>query len=568
MSMRRCSTILLAIGVLSVAPIGCGGGTDDEPAAGKRTAGAELEPTPADVGDGLIVALLGDADGFLPPVQQQAPHSGIMTMLMPGLLDSFFEDGRLSYGPYLAQKWEFSADGKSITFFLRDDVNWQDGTPVTAEDVRFTIEIVGDESVASQREVYLQNMDKKEPVTVLDRHTVRFNFQWPYNKTTMLAHAAGVETIPMHLLRDADRTALRRHPLHIEKPVGHGPFKMDHWKHGEEIVIVRNPECKVAPVPYLTRVVFRIIDKYQTQLQELKNGTVDMIQKVEEKDLERVASWPNVKLYTRGYRFVDYIGWNLKNELFQDKRVRHALTMAIDIQRMIDTLLTFGGKTYGVPAYGTITPELKDYRMEDLRLLPHDPAKAKELLAEAGWTDSDGDGWLDKDGKRFEFRLVTNTANPRRADAVVFVQQDLKKVGIKVNIEKREVTTFFDDLRNKNFEACLAGWSAGLFVDPAEIWGSPTPERPKPFNHCSYSDPRVDELIEIGLKTQDLEEEKRCWREMQRIIYEDQPYTFLYWRGESFAVDKRVRGIRPNILSLFYKMEEWWVPKAEHKYDI
>ncbi|MFQ5505677.1 MAG: ABC transporter substrate-binding protein [Planctomycetota bacterium] len=534
--------------------------------AGEEVARAEgSEPTAADVGDSLRIAIQGDPDGWLAVVQNTATAQMIGSMMMPSLTDSDFRDGVLLYEPYLAKSWEFSDNDTKLTFHLRDDITWPDGKPVTARDVKFTMDLVWDPKVASPRKTYLDTMDEKEPVTVLDDWTVRFNFKWAYNKTTMIAHASSVEVHPEHMLADADRSALRRHRLHKKEAFGHGPYRLQSWKPDESLTLVRNPDCKIEDLPYLERLVFKIIPEYQTRLQALKNGQVDIMEALQEKDIEDVAGWPHVNVYTKGYRFMDYVAWNMKHPLFRDRDVRRALTMAIDIQRMIDALLTFGGKVYGTQAYATITPELEAYRRENRKFLPFDPERAKQIMAEKGWKPG-SDGVLVKDGRRFEFKLATNSGNPRRADAVVMIEQDLKKIGIKANIEKYEGVTFFDNLRKKDFEAALAGWSAGLFVDPSNIWGSPTEEDKKPFNHCSYSNPRVDALIEKGLRTSDFEEERQCWLEMQDIIYEDQPYTFLFWRSESFACHKRVRGIVPNILTTYFKIERWWVPKSEHKF--
>jgi peptide/nickel transport system substrate-binding protein len=307
--------------------------------------------------------------------------------------------------------------------------------------------------------------------------------------------------------------------------------------------------------------------QYQTQLQAFKSQQIDMMEAIQEKDVQTVRGWKHAEVYEKGYRFMDYICWNMELPMFQDKRVRRALTMGIDIERIMKVLLTIGGEQIGKLAYSTLTPELKDYVLEEIKLLPYDVEAAKKLLAEAGWTDSNGDGIVDKDGKPFAFKLSTNTGNPRRADSVVFVKDDLKKIGVDVTIEKIEPNTFFDNLRHRDYEAALAGWSAGLFADPSGIWGSPTEDDPKPFNHCAYSNKRVDELIEKGLNTADLEEEKACWKELQQIIYDDQPYTFLFWRKEFFAVHKRVRDIEPNILSTLFGIRKWWVPKQERLFD-
>jgi len=536
-----------------------------KPAPSGRGSGDEVRrPHWEDRGDSLVVAVSADADGFLPIVNQQATGGAIMDLIMPSMTDSAFEDGHLKALPSVAERFEFSADKKHLTYYMRKDLAWTDGEPITAHDMAFTYELVRDPVVASPRRPFTDNMDPEEPWTVLDDYTIRFNFRFGYNTETMLAHA-GLNLCPKHLLIHEDRAKLRSSPLHIRKPVGHGPFVLTSWKRNQEIVISRNSRCKVKPVPYLKRVIFKIIPEYETQLTELETGKIDMMETIQEKDFKKVRAWGHIKLYKRGYRFLDYIAWNEQKPLFKDRRVRRALTMAIDIKKLIRTLLTFDGKTFGIQAYSTFTPELKDYYDPSFELLPYDPEKARALLAEVGWEDHDGDGVLDKDGKPFAFTLVTNTGNPRRAEAVVLIERDLEKIGVKANLDYREAVTFFDELRNKNYEAALSGWSAGLFPDPSDIWMSETKEKPRPFNFTAYSNPEVDAIIEKGLREPDPEKEAALWRRLHRIIYDDQPYTFLYWKTVHFGLHKRFRDVKPNVLSVFYRIRDWWVPKAEHK---
>ena len=567
----------LSLSLFLLALIGCGDSGDPKGGGGKTSnaisgpGGGEMMPTADDVGDMLVIGLRGEPDGWLSVVQQTATAQMLSTMTQPQMTDSDFQDGKLIYLPYVAERWEFNDDNTELTFHLNKDLKWPDGKPITAHDVQFTYALVAHPDTGSPRRPYLDNMRATEPVEVVDDHTVRFHFKWAYNKTTMVAHASSVELCPKHLLENVEPSTLRQHELHKKKNFGYGYYKMLNWKPNDSLLFQREPGFAIrnsnGGVPYIDKLLVRIIPEYQTQLQALKNNQIDVIESVQEKDIEQVSKWDNVKVYTKGYRFMDYLCWNLKNPLFADKEVRHALTMAIDIKGMMNALLTFGGKCYGVQAYSTITPELIDYRADsDIKLLPYDIEKAKKMFAAAGWKDSDGDGVLDKDGKKFEFTLATNTGNPRRAEAVVFVQRDLKRVGIVANIERIEPVQFFDNLSKKKFEAALAGWSSGLFVDPANIWGSPTDKDPKPFNQCSYSNAEVDKLIEKGKKTADLEVEKQCWKRMQKLIYDDQPYTFLFWRSESFAVSSRVRGVEPNILSTYHGIQKWWVPKAQHKY--
>jgi peptide/nickel transport system substrate-binding protein len=242
--------------------------------------------------------------------------------------------------------------------------------------------------------------------------------------------------------------------------------------------------------------------------------------------------------------------------------------MAIDREELIEALLTsrVTGECYGRDAIGTITPALCDWYNHDVVPLPFDVAASKALFAEAGWRDTDGDGWLDRDGRRFEFKLATNAGNKRREQATVIIQAQLQKVGVKADIDYVETTTFFEQARQRDYEAMLAGWSAALLVDPTNVWHSDAPERRYEFNFVSYSNPEVDRLIDEALEALDPAEAQAKIREMQALIHADQPYTFLYWRDDLVGVHARFRDVKIDILSLLNDLHLWWVPERLQKY--
>ncbi len=244
--------------------------------------------------------------------------------------------------------------------------------------------------------------------------------------------------------------------------------------------------------------------------------------------------------------------------------MRRALTKAIDIDKLIDDLLTGeDGTKYAKPAVSTISPELCNAHANEVERLPFDPAAAKAELAALGWTDSNGDGVIDKDGKEFSFTLQTNSENQRRAKTAVIVQAQLKEIGVDMQIERIEFNTFSEKHRKKDFDATLGGWSAGLFIDPTVIWHSGIDYQ---FNFTSYDNPEVDALMEKGLKEPDSAKANVIWKEMQARIYEDQPYTFLFWRDDIVAVHGRFENETVNILSPYKDLHKWDVPADKVKY--
>ncbi|HIE32583.1 MAG TPA: peptide-binding protein, partial [Thermodesulfobacteriaceae bacterium] len=256
-----------------------------------------------------------------------------------------------------------------------------------------------------------------------------------------------------------------------------------------------------------------------------------------------------------------YLGYNLKHPLFRDKRVRQALSYAINKREIVDGVL-FG---LGVPATGPYKPDTWFYN-PNVRRYPYDPERAKRLLAEAGWRDTDGDGILDKDGRPFEFTILTNQGNLSRLLTAQIIQRRLSEIGIKVHIRTAEWTAFIHEFIDKRrFEAVILGWTTGPEPDLYDIWHS-SKIKPPGLNFVGYANPEVDRLLEEGRRTFDRNKRKRIYDRFQEILAEDQPYTFLYVPMALPCIHKRFQGIKPAPIGISYNLERWWVPKDKQKY--
>jgi len=242
--------------------------------------------------------------------------------------------------------------------------------------------------------------------------------------------------------------------------------------------------------------------------------------------------------------------------LFGDPAVRRALTQAIDADRMMQD--HFGspaaGEVYAKRAVGTITPSLCGMHNDEIAPLPHDPQAARDHLAALGWVDSDADGVLDKDGRPFRFGLLVSSGKPRYEAVAVTVQAALKQIGVDVQIESLEFNAYVQRAIAKDFDAMVGGWSMDFFVDPTSKWHSGPGYT---YNFVSYANPEADALIERGLSQTDPAEAAATWRELQRVIHDDQPYTFLWWRDEIVAVNGRITGARTDLLSATAHLWEW-----------
>jgi len=552
---------------LAVALTSCSGGTETPPT-----------PTEKPPGDTLVIAYQADIGSLISVVSESAADTDINGNISFPVVDSDF-DCSLKKLPGIAKSWAWSEDGKVLSMTLDENLKFSDGHPLTAEDIAFTYELVADPTVASPRLSYIERMVPGKAPLVIDSTHIEWHFTEAYDRDSQMAHASALAILPKHILGTADRATLRGH-AYAKAPLASGPWKLATYEPNTRIVLEPN-ENFTGPEdyrPHLDRVVFKVLPEYATRLIELQNGDVDLMQGIQVSDADLLRkNNPEVTLYRRGWRSMDYVAWNMTNPKFEDVRVRKALAMAVDMDDMIAKVLTSeSGESYAKRATGTITPALCGVYNENVSPLPYDVEAAKALLAEAGWVDRDGDGFLDKDGQRFEFTLTTNTGNKRRADVAVLVQAHLERVGIKVNIEKQESNTFFESMRKKEYEAALGGWSAGLFVDPSTIWhsdvtcpaGSPAgcKERKYEFNFTGYASPRADELIDRGMRTPIPEEAAPIWKELQQVIYDDQPYMFLWWMDEIVGVNERFEDVKVDVLSPIHDLHDWRVPEDKIKY--
>ncbi len=546
------------------------------------------QPFPRDT---LVVAYKSDVESLVSVLPQTTADTDILGVLDSLLLQPGF-DCELTYEPLIAESWSFSEDGKTLSLALKQGFTWTDGAPLTARDVKFTYDLLANPAVASPRAAFIQHMLPEARPRLVDDWHLEFAYSSAYDPATMVAHAVGLELLPEHALRDLP-------PEEIggiwkeEPPLTYGPWRLESRTPGQKLVLVPNerwggPESMR---PKLRRVIVKVLPEQATQLGELRAGTVDMVLGVEVEDAQRLAAEnPEIQLLRRGWRAMEYIGWNAidgaryqellvaagegarpdpasagPHPIFGDPAVRRALTMALDIDGMMAQLFTAQatGETYAQRAVGTISPSLCRYHAEDIQPLPHAPEKASAALAAAGWEDRDGDGVLDKDGQPLRFRLLGSRGNARRERTALLAQDALKKIGVDMQLELADFGTYVQRAIGKDFDALIGGWSADLFVDPTTKWHS-SPEQI--YNFVSYGDTEADALIAAGLSEPDPEQAAQIWRQFQRRVYQDQPYTFLWWADEIVAIHGRFQDVTPNVLSPFHDLHAWWVPATQVKH--
>jgi ABC-type transport system substrate-binding protein len=429
-----------------------------------------------------------------------------------------------------------------ILFHLRKGVTFHDGHEFDSGDVKFTYQAIMNPRNLSPR---VSSYEPVKRVETPDRYTVRVVYKRLYSTGF---DSWGMGVLPEHLLNkerlreEAEQRDLPPDELTMRKsrfnlhPVGCGPFKFSKWETDEYIRLDRFEDYWEGPAEYSSWIM-RIIPDLITQEMEFYAGAVDTFG-ARPNQVERLKAderFQNFSGLSYGY---DYIGYNMRRDLFKDSRVRRALGMAIDVPRILRYVRYNQAERITGPF-----PKQTDYYNDDVKPLPCDPDGALELFAEAGWKRGD-DGWLRKDGETFHFTLITNNGNDIRRDIMAVAQDSWKKIGVNVETDTLEWSVFIGKYIDQgDFDACVLGWDMGLDPDLYQIWHS-SQTNPHQLNFCGYVNPEADDLIIRIRREYDHDEQVRLCHRLHRIIADDQPYTFISVGRWTAVLDKRIVIVR------------------------
>ena len=504
-------------------------------------------------GDMIVIGSISEASVLLPVLAPDMPSRRIAELIFNGLV-KYDKDIRLVGD--LAERWEMSKDQKVIRFYLRKGVKWHDGKPFTARDVEYTYKVYCDKNTPTP---YASDFLRVKEVRVLDNYTVEVIYDKPY-APALASWTEGV--LPRHLLEGIDIT---KSDL-IRRPVGTGPYRFVEWVQGEKIVLEANPHYFRGP-PYIGRIVIRFVLDKATSFLSLQAGTLDMAT-LTPMQFSRQSESPWFKQNFNKYKYLahayTYLAYNLQDWKFKDKRVRQALTMAIDREAIVKVILLGLGRVVDAP----YNPDTFWYNHK-VRKFQYNPKKARLLLAKAGWKDRDGDGIIDKDGLPFDFTIFTNQGDDRRRNAATMIQYYLGKVGINVEVRVLEWAALLHNfLYKRNFEACIIGWALDYDPNQMDKWHS-TKTGPYDYNWMHYRNRQVDKLLELGVATYDRNERKKYYNKLQQILAEDQPCTFLWANDALTIVHSRFHGIKPATIGIDYNFPKWYVPQQlqEHRME-
>jgi len=497
-----------------------------------------------------VVASASDARTLIPILASDSASGQICGHIFNGLIKY---DKYLNIVGDLAESWEVSNDKLSITFYLIKNVFWHDGVPFSAKDVEFTFNKLIDPEIATPYGGDFQMVEKFE---VIDNYTIRVTYKEPFSPGLS---SWGMSIIPKHILESQDlhKTDFQRNPI------GTGPYKFNTWKTQEKIQLIYNDNYFQGR-PYISRYINRVIPDEASTFLELQTKAVDysslspIAYKYKTNSKKFQSNFNKFRLPSFGYT---YLGYNLKNPVFRDANVRIALDYAVNKQEIIKMIFLGLAK----PITGPFINDSWSYN-SDIIPRPFNQDKAKQILKDAGWIDSNNDGILDKEGLKFEFTITTNQGNDQRIKTAEIIQKRLKDIGIRVKIKVLEWSVFLSEcVEKRNFDTVLLGWSLSLDPDPFDIWHSSKTKEGE-FNFIEYNNSYVDELIIEGRRTFEQSKRREIYRKIHEIIFNEQPYMFLYSPDALLVIDKRFQGIDPGPGGIGHNFIKWWVDKNSQRY--
>mgnify|MGYP000053032784 CR=1 FL=1 len=450
------------------------------------------------------------------------PHgaaSSGQNVILPYLLDTLiYRDIDNTYKPYLAEKWTISEDGKTITFFLRNGVTFHDGTPLNAEAVRFTYQRIMQEGSKSPLVSSFSNIESIEAV---GENQVVFHLKQPSSTlfSALSTAYAGIIS-PAAVEKYGDSFGLNL--------VGSGPFKLENWRSGVSISVIRNEDYKWGPSilknqasPYLERILFKIVLDATTQLMAFQSGEVDVIFINQPSHLEVLRNDPAAQLIETNLNSLVYLGFNVQAEPFGDVRVRRAVAQLIDKDEIVNTAL--GGT--GTAAFSPLAPTLPGYDASLKDSAPaYSPEEAEKLLLEAGFEKSDG-RWVNKEtAQELSLEILTSTRAPNEAIATV-IQEQLQRAGITVSIKLLESNAASELAAKGEYQTMLwrYDWND---ADVLNVYLSTS--RIGRTNRSFYSNPALDEILEAAAMEMNDQKRNELYSEAQKILIQEQPWIPIY----------------------------------------
>ncbi|MEK9726894.1 MAG: peptide-binding protein [Candidatus Margulisiibacteriota bacterium] len=474
---------------------------------------------------------LGGEPTYLNPIlSTDSPSSAVESLIFSGL---FRINSELELEPDLIESYSVNPSETTYVFKLKENIQWHDGHPFTANDVKFTFDTILDKKTNTVRRSNFVIDGEPIKFSIVDDYTLKVVLPKPF---APFLNRMAMGIIPKHILADQDinKSGFNR------SPIGTGPYKFLSWKSAQYVHLNRYENYHFGQ-PKIKDIILKIIPDSNTALLALEKGEVDE-SGIPAKDFERYSSKPELNIYQYYDLVYTYLGFNLKNKYFKDHKVRQAIAHAINKDAIVKSVLKGFGMVANIPA----SPILWSYpSKENIPVYKYRPDVAKQLLTDSGFIFNEETLLFEKDGEPFTFKIITNKGNKSREKSAQLIQQMLSDIGIKVQIQLLEWSSFIKIVNAnespKGYDAVILGWSLGLDPDSYSIWHSS--QYPQGFNFIGYKNKQVDGLLEQGRSTLNQDKRAGIYQSIYSEIAKDVPYIFLYFPETILGVNKRVKGL-------------------------
>jgi len=518
---RRMLVLALLLALVMIVSLAACGGTEPEPEPSEGTEGTE--PAPEAPKQELSLAMASDVVGLSPILTNDSVSSSVNDQMYETLFKRDWETNEI--GPLLATGYE-TVDENTWLITLRDGVKFHDGTPFNADAVKFTFERLIDPETAAPRASLLQMVDKIE---VVDDLTVRIITKYPYGAfLAALTHGNSAIVSP---------TAVEEYGDLMNNPVGTGPFKLKERIPGESVTLERNPDYWGEPAA-LDTITYRIVPEAATRVAMLETGEIDVLTGVTPEYQTRLSNVPDVTVETRAGTPVSYLGFNHQKSPWDKWEVRKAVQLAVDIESLIEIRegqAIWSPAVIGPRVFG-YKEEIEDYAWE------LDPERAMELLAEAGYPDG------------FETGLMISASDPVTQKMAQIIQENLRAVGIDVEIEEMEWAAYLDATAQPDHDLYILGWTNSTADGSELVYPNLHSDNAGSNNRSFYMNPTTDELIMRSRQTTDQAERLEILHEANVALIEDVAWVTLSHNSQVWATRNNVKGFKvaPNARLDFY----------------
>ena len=514
--------------------------------------------------DTVIFGIADSIPGlFNPLVATKTTDQDINQVVFPSLLEM---DNEGNLQPYLAESYE--VNDLTYTFHLRKNAKWHDGVDLTAADVAFTFDCIMQPnftgtsykrlaSIVGAADRHDGKADTVTGIKVVDDYTIEFTLEKAYAPTFAAIVSRGI--VPEHIWKDIPVEEFENQVDLLHAPIGCGPFKMTEYAEGQYVKLEAFDDFFLG-APKIKHLVIKIVSTDSIPA-EFKNGTLDIVtvKDLENAELELLTQDVGLDVVRFPNNVYRYIGINLRQEIFQDKALREALLYAIDREGIVESLLEGNGSVIEAPFLpaGWAKPD-------DSQLVKrsYDPEKAKSILAEAGYTDKDGNGVLESpDGTELSFVYKIPSDNPITEHVALVVQQNWKEIGVDVSLQQMEYGKLAQEaIFDHDFDFYTLNCQFGFDPDIMLWWHSSaaTDEKGKPsWNFDGYKNPELDKVIDASNTSLKQEERQKLLNECAKIISTDVPMIFLYVQDNAYAYPRNLQGFAPYTFNVFYNVYNW-----------